>query len=59
VAKSESRPLLLIARRHAQSLVACRALGATAEITWSYQDLGLEPGQPFTLGNPLVAEPSS
>ncbi len=58
IAKSDTRPLLLIAPKHAQSLVACRSAERAMTLTWTYADLGLNPGQPFSLANPLVAEPS-
>jgi hypothetical protein len=37
--------------------VACKALPREVAITWSYEDLGLKPGQPFSLANPLVMAP--
>jgi hypothetical protein len=58
IAKAVDRPTILIARRSAAgSLVACKAPPRTVAITWSYNDLGLRPGQPFSLANPLVMAP--
>jgi hypothetical protein len=58
ISKAADRPTILIARRNAtRSLVACKALPRTVAITWSYEDLGLKPGQPFSLANPLVMAP--
>ena len=54
VSTSPPRPLVLIARKHAD---ACKGAPAAVEIVWSYEDLGLKPGQAFSLANPLVAEP--
>jgi hypothetical protein len=58
ISKAVDRPTLLFARRSATgSLVACKALPREVAITWSYEDLGLKPGQPFSLANPLVMAP--
>ena len=46
--------LLAAPRRGAE----CRAKGSPAEVHWRYEELGLKPGQPFSVANPLVAEPS-
>ena len=54
VSTAPPRPLVLIARRHPD---ACKGPPGAAEIVWSYEDLGLKPGQAFSLANPLVAEP--
>jgi hypothetical protein len=55
VAKATARPMLLIARKHP---AACPPLsGPAAQIAWTYEELGLEYGQPFSLANPLVSEP--
>jgi hypothetical protein len=52
------RPTILFTRRSASSsLVACKAQPRTVALTWSYDDLGLKPGQPFSLANPLVMAP--
>jgi hypothetical protein len=45
---------VLIARRHAD---ACKGAPGVVEIVWTYDDLGLKPGQPFSLANPLVMAP--
>ena len=57
--KSDQRPMLLIARKSAaRSLVACASPVPTdVAVTFSYDDLGLKPGQPFSLANPLVMAP--
>lgn len=56
VGKSSARPLLLIARKHPDT---CKSFAAGhAEVAWSFEELALEPGQPFSLANPLVADPS-
>jgi hypothetical protein len=55
VPKTGGRPLLLIARRRPDDARACSD-AVPADITWRYDDLGLDVGQPFALANPLVAE---
>ncbi len=55
ISTAPPRPLVLIARRHAD---ACRGPPGAVEIVWRYEDLGLRPGQAFSLANPLTAEPS-
>ena len=56
VGKNSTRPLVLIARKHPDT---CRSFAADrAEVAWSFEELGLEPGQAFSLANPLVADPS-
>jgi hypothetical protein len=58
VSKAVDRPTILFARRRAVgSLDACKALPRAVTVTWSYDDLGLKPGQPFSLANPLVMAP--
>jgi len=58
ISKAVDRPTILIARRGAgRSLVACQTQPREVAITWSYDDLGLKPGQPFSLANPLVMAP--
>src|SRR5215469_13031080 len=58
ISKAVDRPTILFARRSAtNSLVACKAQPREVQITWSYEDLGLKPGQPFSLANPLVMAP--
>jgi hypothetical protein len=53
VGKTPPRPLLLIARKHAED---CQTAPGQAEIVYSLQELGLKPGQTFSLANPLVSE---
>jgi hypothetical protein len=56
VGKNPPRPMLLIARKHPDP---CRSFAAGhAEIVYSYEELGLDPNQPFTLANPVVGDPS-
>ncbi|HEY4030167.1 MAG TPA: hypothetical protein VGM25_07475 [Caulobacteraceae bacterium] len=57
ISRSADRPTILIARRgRAGSLVLCpRQPGI--DVTWTYADLGLSAGQPFSLANPLVKAP--
>jgi hypothetical protein len=55
VAKGDSLPLLLVAPKRTGNH-QCRATGAS-DITWSFEELGLKPEQPFTVGNPLTADP--
>ena len=56
VGKNPPRPLLLIARKHPDT---CQSFAAGhAEVVYSFEELGLEPGQPFSLANPLTADPS-
>ncbi len=58
ISKAAERPTILFTRRSAaSSLVACKAQPRTVALTWSYDDLGLRPGQPFSLANPLVMAP--
>ena len=58
ISKAVDRPTILFARRSpTTSLVVCKAQPREVEITWSYDDLGLRPGQPFSLANPLVMAP--
>ena len=50
------RPLLLIARRRPD---ACRTSpGGAVDVVWSYAELGIKPGQAFSVANPLVAGPT-
>ena len=54
--KNPPRPMLLIARKHpdtCQSFVAGRA-----EVVYTFEELGLDPAQPFTLANPVMGDPS-
>ena len=58
ISQAVDRPTILFTRRRASSsLVACKAQPRTVALTWSYEDLGLKPGQPFSLANPLVMAP--
>ncbi len=51
-----ARPLLLVARKHPDP---CRSFVAGhTEVTWSYEELGLKPGDVFVLANPITADPS-
>lgn len=54
ISMAPPRPLVLIARRHADP---CQGPAGAVEIVWSYKELGLEPGQAFSLANPLVMAP--
>jgi hypothetical protein len=54
VGKNPPRPLVLIARKHAEG---CQSAPGQAEIVYSLDELGLKPGQAFSLANPLVGEP--
>ncbi len=56
VGKTPPRPMLLVARKHPDT---CQSFAAGhAEVVYSFEELGLQPGQPFSLANPLVADPS-
>jgi len=58
ISRSADRPTILVARRgRGSSLVLCSGQPAKIDITWSYADLGLTAGQPFSLANPLVMAP--
>ena len=58
ISKSVERPTVLIARRRATTApLACKDQPRTILLAWSYADLGLMPGQPFSLANPLVKAP--
>jgi hypothetical protein len=58
VSKSADRPTVLFTRRNrANSLVLCKSQPREIAITWTYDDLGLKPGQQFSLANPLVMAP--
>ncbi|MDB5460248.1 MAG: hypothetical protein JWO72_1989 [Caulobacteraceae bacterium] len=55
VAKNPPRPMVLIARKHPDT---CRSVAAGhAEVVYSFEELGLDAGQPFALANPLVGDP--
>lgn len=53
LSKGQPRPILLVARRRPD---ACKTPGQV-EVTYSWDELGLKPGQAFSFANPLVAEP--
>jgi hypothetical protein len=56
VAKNPPRPMVLIARKHPDP---CRSFAAGhAEIVYTFEELGLDPNEPFTLANPMVGDPS-
>ena len=55
VSTAPPRPLVLIARRRPD---VCKSAPGVVEIVWSYEDLGLKPGQAFSLANPLTAAPA-
>jgi hypothetical protein len=58
ISMAADRPTILFTRRHAASSLAdCKTPPRTVALTWSYDDLGLKPGQPFSLANPLVMAP--
>ena len=55
VSKHPARPLMLIARKHPDT---CKSFAAgRAEVVYSFEELGLEPGQAFSLANPLIGDP--
>ena len=57
ISRSAERPTILITRRRlGGSLVLCKGQ-PMVDITWTYGDLGLAAGQPFSLANPLVMAP--
>ncbi len=56
VGKTARGPMLLIAQKHPDAARECRANLGPSDITWTYAELSLEPGQAFTLANPLVGE---
>jgi hypothetical protein len=58
ISRAIDRPTILFTRRSgSSSAVACKTQPHTVALTWSYDDLGLKPGQPFSLANPLVMAP--
>ena len=59
IAKSVERPTILIARRTASNLIACDVRSSRIVISWTYAELGLKLGQPFSLANPLMMPPSA
>jgi hypothetical protein len=56
VDKTDGRILVVVARRRPKPTVCAAA--ASADIAWSFAELGVQPGQSFSLANPLVG-PSS
>lgn len=54
ISKGQPRPTVLVARRRPD---ACSTPGR-AEITYTWEELGLKAGQAFSFANPLIAEPS-
>jgi hypothetical protein len=55
VLKRDPQSMVLITPKRAQS---CGLVGpGHTELTYSLEELGLQPGERFTLGNPLAAEP--
>jgi hypothetical protein len=54
VSKQPDGAIVLVAPR---GTAECRARGAPADVRWTYEELGLKPGQPFNMANPLAAEP--
>jgi hypothetical protein len=54
ISKEAGGVTLLVAPRGAAE---CRAKGGPAEVHWRYEELGLQPGQPFSVANPLVMAP--
>lgn len=54
VSKEAGGVTLLVAPRGSAE---CGARGGPADVHWSYEELGLKPGQPFSLANPLAAAP--
>jgi hypothetical protein len=57
IGKTERGPMLLIAQKHPGAIRECRADLGPADITWTYEELSLQPGQAFSLANPLAAPP--
>jgi hypothetical protein len=58
ISKSADRPTVLFARRGiGNNLVLCGPRSQRMAFTWTYDELGLKPGQQFSLANPLVMAP--
>jgi hypothetical protein len=56
VANRPPRPLILVTRKRPDT---CQSFAAGhADIAWTWAEVQLQPGQPFSLGNPLTADPS-
>jgi hypothetical protein len=57
VLKRQPQDMLLLSPRRAGQ---CPPSGpGHIDLTYGFDDLGLQPGQPFVLGNPLASEPSA
>ena len=54
ISKEAGGTTLLFAPR---GTAECRARGGPAEVHWRYEDLGLKPGDAFSVANPLVMAP--
>jgi len=54
ISKESGLVTLLFAPR---GTAECRAKGSPADVRWTYEELGLIPGQGFTVANPLAAAP--
>ena len=54
ISKDAGLVTLLVAPRGAAE---CPAKGSPADVHWTYDELGLVPGQGFTVANPLVMAP--
>ncbi len=50
VSKDPPRPMVLFARKRPD---ACTAPVTPVEVVYTFEELGLEPGQAFSLANPL------
>jgi len=51
ISKDSGLVTLLVAPRGAAE---CRDKGSPAEVHWSYEELGVAPGEGFTIANPLA-----
>ena len=55
VLKREPQPMVLVAIKRSQ---VCGPTGpGHTDLIFSFEELGLKPGESFVLGNPLTAEP--
>ena len=54
ISKETGQVTLLFAPR---GTAECRTKGSAADVRWTYAELGLMPGQGFTVANPLVGAP--
>ncbi len=50
VAKNPPRPMVLFARKRPD---ACTAPATPVDVVYTFEELGLEPGEAFSLANPL------